>query len=146
MAVVRYPTIYIDCKPYFLGTLPIATKLSPLGWHIQGGGVIYIIKNLQGRRWARGLRPPWLRAPWPPPISLRKAPLHHPHNSLFANMMFHVIYYFPVIYCVAMSSFKWLVVHDNGDIVRPMVAYMFVIFYNGLMYLCMSAHTCWGIP
>jgi hypothetical protein len=64
---------------------------------------------------------------------------------ILANMMFDAIYYFLVIYCIVVSSFERLLVHGKGDIVHLMVAYMFFIFYNGLMYWCMSASICWGL-
>jgi hypothetical protein len=48
---------------------------------------------------------------WPPPLPLGEETLHHhlqhlfimPHCNLLSNTMFDAIYYFPVIYCVAMS-------------------------------------------
>jgi hypothetical protein len=43
-------TIYIDRKPYFLEAPPIAVKLPPLGCHLQGGGLVYSTKRLQGKR------------------------------------------------------------------------------------------------
>jgi hypothetical protein len=45
------------------------------------------------------------------------APVHHAHCNLLSNTMFDAIYYFAVIYCVAMSYVDWLFVHCHGDIV-----------------------------
>jgi hypothetical protein len=123
-------TLYIYRKPYFLKAPPIATKLPPR-WlaypreraHLQHQG-------RPRKNGARGCRPLWLPpsaaagaaaslavctvASASPPL---EAPLHHPHYNLLANKIFEAIYYIPVICCVAMSCVKWLLVHDNDDIV-----------------------------
>jgi hypothetical protein len=41
----------------------------------------------------------------------------HPHCNLLANMMFDAIYYFPMMYCVSMSSFELWLVHGNSEII-----------------------------
>jgi hypothetical protein len=145
----------------------------PLGCHLQGGGLIYRIKKIQGRRRTRGgallgpatagapcaataalpftatfadasfgraaASPPW-RGTSP---SSSTEPPHHPYCNLLANMMCGTIYYFHMIYCVYV--YIWVViVHGNCEILCWLVAYMFVIFYNDLMYWYMIAHICWG--
>jgi hypothetical protein len=127
MAPVKSPTLYIDRKPYFLEAEPIATKFPPLGLHLQMGGLIYSTKNLQGGRGQgatayQGSPPFWaaIRLPLPPVAAGTVAtaspswgdtsscssttPLHHPHCNLLANKIFDVIYYYHMIYCIAMSS------------------------------------------
>jgi hypothetical protein len=38
--------------------------------------------------------------------SLSIAISHHPHCNLLANMMYDIIYAFPMIYCVSLSLFE----------------------------------------
>jgi hypothetical protein len=103
---------------------PIVVKLPPPGCRLQGGGLIYIIQKLQGRRRVQGAAalqgpppslvaivaslvigavtsasPSWGGTSPSPPTS----PLYHPNRDSLANMMFDSMYYFHVIYCVAMS-------------------------------------------
>jgi hypothetical protein len=127
------------------------------------GGLIYSTKKGQGWRTTRGGAPLWPTTVPPPNTAATRPPLRrgnrlsplgrhffisstlplpHLHYNLLANTIFDAIYYFPMIYCVAMSSFEWLPFYGNGDIVCLMVAYMFVIFYDDLMHRCMSAHIC----
>jgi hypothetical protein len=72
------------------------------------------------------------------------SPLHHPHYNLLANIMFDAIYYFPMIYYAVMSCVEWLLIHCNGDIVCFDGCIHVFIFYDGLIFWCMSARICWG--
>jgi hypothetical protein len=63
-------------------------------------------RSLDGEGDATEIASGWLHPPPASSTSLSTIPLHHHHCNLLANMIFDLIYYIHVIYCIAMSSFE----------------------------------------